>query len=99
MARQFTPKQLNPSRDFGERLTEAEHLQWRYWLGGRQISVSQAQEIINDGLRHGLNKPECRSLILRDLDDHKTTDIDIASLDAIDLIKLQSAINRRLGIK
>ncbi len=85
-----------PPGGFGNQHSEAEHVVWKWRLGGRSISVGEAAAIIEDGIKAGLDKPEIRSALFLDLDDVEQLDRDIAKLDAIDLIKILSAINRRL---
>lgn len=86
-----------PKEGFGNKQTEAEHVVWRHLLGGHAITKDGAQNIINAGIKNKLDVPESRSVMLSNMDDPTAIDRDIAKLDAVDLIKLATAIDRRLN--
>ncbi len=88
-----------PKRGFGERLSEAEYIVWRWSLGGRTITEKEAEEIVRHSINMGLDKPEVRSIVLSNLDDSDAIDRDLQKLEAIDLMKLAAAINRKLDSK
>jgi hypothetical protein len=91
-------KAFPPPGGFRQRHSEAEHVVWRYRLAGRSLSAKQAQTIINEGIAQQLDKPLIRSAFFSNIDDADAIDYDLEKLDAMDLIKLLSAINRRIGV-
>jgi len=90
-------KMWAPAQGFRVALSEAEYVVWRHSIAQRSISVRQAEHIIADGLANRLNEPEVRSFLFSNLDDQHAIDRDLQKLDAIYVIKLRTAMDRRLN--